>query len=113
MTTIERSIGHGDFILHRYGEERIGCLWEEQFEDGCDPKDLSGWTAELTLENDLGETVAKLDCVCTSDGYVFADIPVSITSSEDFAACNFGSWRIVGTDGTSTELIADGNFEIV
>lgn len=60
----------------------------------------------------MGEKLAEIECTCTSDGYVFANIPVETLISEAFAAYTFGRWRIVGTDGGSTELIAAGNFTV-
>lgn len=114
MTVITKDVGRGDFQLHRYSDERIGVRWQETL-DGTnyDNKDLSGWTAKLTLESDQGDTLAEIECTCTSDGYAFADIPASIMRSDDLKPYTFGRWRIVGTDGTSTEVIGGGNFEIV
>ena len=114
MTTITKDIGRGDFQLHRYADERIGVLWRETF-DGInyDNKDLSAWSATLTLESDQGDTLAELECTCTSDGYAFADIPASVMGSEDLKPYTFGRWRIVGTDGAATEVIGGGNCEIV
>ena len=112
MTTITKDIGRGDFILHRYNDERIGCRWTQEVPEGSEPKDLTGWQAALTLESDMGEKLAEIECTCTSDGYVFANIPVETLISEAFAAYTFGRWRIVGTDGGSTELIAAGNFTV-
>ena len=114
MTVITKDVGCGDFQLHRYSDERIGVRWQETL-DGTnyDNKDLSGWTAKLTLESDQGDTLAEIECTCTSDGYAFADIPASIMRSDDLKPYTFGRWRIVGTDGTSTEVIGGGNFEIV
>ncbi len=114
MTTITKDIGRGDFILHRYNDERIGCLWTLQFPDGEEPKDLLDWKATLTLESDMGETLIELDCVCTSDGYVYADIPAFEMASEKLSVYSYGRWRIVGTDPQgNVELIAAGNFTVV
>lgn len=115
MTTITKNIGRGDFQLHRYADERIGVLWRESIDGGVsyDKKDLSEWRAVLTLESDMGDILAEVDCICTSDGYTIADIPASVMRAEQLRPYTFGRWRIVGTDGATTEVIGSGNFKIV
>lgn len=113
MTTITREVGRGDFLLHRFSDERIGVLWEETFENGMQPKNIIDWTATLTLESDSGATLLEVDCTCTSDGYAIGDITQEQMSSGRLSAYTFGRWRIVATNGAETELLGCGNFQIV
>lgn len=112
MTTIAESICRGDYEFNRHGDADVGVLWEELIDGSYSGKDLSGWTAELTLESDQREKLAAIDCTCTSDGYTIAKIPASVLETE-LGAHTFGRWRIVGTDGSATKVIGGGNFAII
>lgn len=112
MAVISKPVGRGDFLLHSGADERLGVLWERDRQDGAgyQPMDLTGWQATLTLECD-GATVLTLPCTTTSDGYAWATITATETSSLARSAPS-GSWSITATDGTSTDMLGWGYYEI-
>lgn len=111
MTVISRDVAQAPIALHRHSDETFAILWEEDVGDGYAPKDLSAWSAEMTLETEWCETLATVTCACTSDGYAIAKIPK--TTIESLLPHRSGHWRIVATLENSTELLGDGYFVVV
>ena len=113
MTTISKQIPRGDILLHRGSDERIGVLWEQsRYADGYEPVDLSGWEGTFTLQCQ-GQDVYFSQCTTTSDGYCWADIAADDLGSTEWQQRLTGEWRLTATDGTQTELLAWGFYEIV
>lgn len=112
MTVMSKPTGRGDFLLHAGADERLGVLWERDRQDGAGykPMDLTGWQATLRLECD-GEAVFTTACTTTSDGYAWGDVPASETAALASRAPS-GSWSITATDGTSTDMLGWGYYEI-
>lgn len=111
MTTISKSVGRGDIILHRGSDERIGVKWEEYDYSSWSPVDLSGWFGTFSMEW-FGQTVYTLSCTCTSDGLAFAEIPANAFTADAWRSRANGSWKITATNGDQTEVLAWGNYTI-
>lgn len=111
MTVISKSVAEAAIALHRHSDETFAVRWLEDVGSGYEPKDLSAWGATMTLETESCIRLASVECSCTSDGYVIAEVPQS--TIEALMPHRSGHWRIVGTLGEVTELIGDGYFEVV
>lgn len=111
MTTISRSVGRGDIILHRGSDERIGVKWEEHDYSSWSPVDLTGWFGTFSMEW-FGQTVYTLSCTCTSDGIAYADIPANAFTADTWKSKANGAWKITATNGSKTEVLAWGNYTI-
>ena len=111
MTTISKSVGRGDILLHRGSDERIGVKWEEFDYYTYTPVDLSAWWATFSLEW-RGQTVYSRNCVTTSNGLAYADIPASAFTADKWRSMADGSWKIIAQNGEQTELLAWGNYSI-
>ena len=111
MTTISKSVGRGDIILHRGSDERIGVKWEVYDYSSWSPVNLYGWFGTFTMEW-FGSTVYSVACVSTSDGIMYADIPAAAFTSDTWKSKANGSWKITATDGSQTEVLAWGNYTI-
>lgn len=114
MTTISKDVGRGDVLIHRGSDEKFGCKWEENANDGrgYKPKDLSKWTAEMTLEiND--KVVYRQDCLTTSDGYAIAYIKGATFLDSSWNDKTYGDWKIIGFGPNGErELLAWGAYEM-
>ena len=111
MATISKEVGRGDIILHRGSDERIGVKWEEYDYLSWQSVDLTSWSATFTLEW-AGQTVYALNCVCTSNGLAYADIPASAFTDNAWKTRANGAWKIIATDYEQTEILAWGNYTI-
>lgn len=111
MTVISKDIPEAGIVLHRHSDESFYTRWIECIEGDFVPKDMSAWSAEMTLETVGCVTLATVTCTCTSDGYVIARIPQA--TIESLAPHTIGNWRMVASLGDVTELISDGYFEVV
>lgn len=113
MTTIGKPVGSGEFEFHRGNDERPGVRWTVHVPgSGIEPMDLSNWTATFEMRVD-GELVYTKQCICTSDGYAYSDIPGSTFEDSKFDALARGEWRIMayGPSG-QRELLGWGNYVI-
>lgn len=111
MTTISKSVGRGDILLHRGSDERIGVKWEEYNYESYQPVDLSGWWASFYMEW-RGSTVYTLGCTTTSNGLAYADIPANAFTADAWKSRADGSWKIIAQNGEQTEILGWGNYSI-
>lgn len=111
MTTVSKSVGRGDIILHRGSDERIGVKWESFDYSSWSPVDLSSWFATFSMEWG-GSTVYSVECTCTSDGVAYADIPPNAFTGSSWKAMKDGSWKIIAQNGEQTEILGWGNYTI-
>ena len=111
MTTISKNVGRGDILLHRGSDERIGVKWVQYDYSTYTPVDLSDWSAMFSLEW-RGQTVYTQNCVTTSNGLAYADIPASVFTADQWRSMADGSWKIIAQHGEQTELLAWGNYSI-
>jgi hypothetical protein len=112
MSTISKAVGRGDILLHRGSDERIGVLWQESlYENTYTGKDLSDWQATFQMSCD-GDVVYSLSCTCTSDGYAWASIPATAFTDREWLSMMNGSWKITATDGSTTEILGNGYYQL-
>lgn len=112
MTVLTQGIGEGDFELQRYGDCRIGVNWKEDLGGYYAPKDFTGWSFKLILDDEFGDQIYETTCTTASSGDVWGDIPASVLSDDTFDYCTRGRWRIVGTCAGKTELVGHGNYRV-
>lgn len=111
MTTISKSVGRGDVLLHRGSNERVGVKWEEYNYSTWKPVDLTSWWATFSLEW-RGQTVYTQTCVVTSNGLAYAEIPSNAFIADKWRSQSDGSWKIIAQNGERTEILAWGNYTI-
>lgn len=112
MTVLTSDVGEGDFELHRYGDNRIGVHWEENLGGYYAPKDLTTWACVLYLEDAFGDVFYQSSCTVTTTGDTWADIPASVFPADTPDHQKRGKWRIVGKQGSKTELVGHGDFRV-
>lgn len=112
MTVMTSGVGEGDFELYRGADNRIGVHWEEYVDGRYQPKDLRTWACTLYLEDAVGQTFFQTGCSVTSSGDVWGDVPASALPTILADAKRRGKWRIVGKQGTKTELVGHGDFRV-
>lgn len=112
MTVMTKGAGEGDFELYRGADNRIGVHWEEYVDGSYVAKDLRSWSCVLYLENCLGEQFYQTNCTVTSSGDTFADIPASALPANLQESRRRGTWRIIGKQGSRTELVGHGDYRV-
>lgn len=112
MTVLSKGVAVADYELHRGGDGRIGVHWDEDMGGYYVPKNLTGWTCTLVLEDDSGGELYKTGCEVTALGDTWGNIPASVLSSDKLLHPPRGNWRLTGTNGSATELLGYGTYRI-